>query len=75
MASTESMKSISAGAIPEPFWRVEYDQSHDPDTPALPNLSDSANCQILPTHRSITLSLKYLRFGQVTSGRTAARLL
>lgn len=39
------MKSISADMIPEHFWRIRYDQNHDPNTPTLPSISDSPNCQ------------------------------
>lgn len=39
------MKSISADMIPEQFWRIRYDPNHDPDTPTLPSISDSPNCQ------------------------------
>ena len=39
------MKSISAHMIPEHFWRIRYDQSHDPNAPTLPSISDSPNCQ------------------------------
>jgi hypothetical protein len=39
------MKSISADMIPEYFWRIRYDQNHDPNTPTLPSISDSPNCQ------------------------------
>lgn len=39
------MKSISAGAIPERFWQIRYDPDHDPNTPTLPDLSESPNCQ------------------------------
>ena len=38
-------KSISADMIPEHFWRIRYDQNHDPNTPTLPSISDSPNCQ------------------------------
>lgn len=39
------MKSISAEMIPEHFWRIRYDPNHDPDTPVLPSISESPNCQ------------------------------
>lgn len=39
------MKSISADTIPEHFWQISYDPDHDPDTPTLPDLSESPNCQ------------------------------
>ena len=39
------MKSISAEMIPEHFWRIRYDQNHDPNTPTLPSISESPNCQ------------------------------
>lgn len=39
------MKSIPADEIPERFWQIRYDPHHDPDTPALPDLSESPNCQ------------------------------
>ncbi|MDH2341165.1 NlpC/P60 family protein [Bradyrhizobium sp. SSUT77] len=39
------MKGISADEIPERFWQIRYDPDHDPDTRALPDLSESPNCQ------------------------------
>lgn len=39
------VKSISADMIPEHFWRIRYDQNHDANTPALPSICDSPNCQ------------------------------
>lgn len=39
------MKSISADMIPEHFWRVRYDPNHDPNTPTLPSMFESPNCQ------------------------------
>jgi hypothetical protein len=39
------MKHISADMIPGHFWRIRYDQNHDPNTPALPSISESPNCQ------------------------------
>lgn len=39
------MRSISADMIPKHFWQIRYDQNHDPDTPTLPSISDSPNCQ------------------------------
>ena len=38
-------KSISADMIPEHFWRIRYDPNHDPNTPTLPSIYDSPNCQ------------------------------
>ncbi|SFH96503.1 NlpC/P60 family protein [Bradyrhizobium sp. Gha] len=39
------MKSISSDMIPEHFWGIRYDQNHDPNTPTLPSISESPNCQ------------------------------
>ncbi|SFQ26360.1 hypothetical protein SAMN05216330_12210 [Bradyrhizobium sp. Ghvi] len=39
------MRSISADTIPIRFWQIRYDQNRDPDTPTLPIISDSSNCQ------------------------------
>jgi lipoprotein Spr len=39
------MRSISADMIPKHFWQIRYDQNHDADTPTLPSVSDSPNCQ------------------------------
>lgn len=39
------MKTVSADMIPDHFWRIRYNQEHDPDTPILPSLSESPNCQ------------------------------
>ncbi|MDQ8732021.1 hypothetical protein [Bradyrhizobium sp. LHD-71] len=37
--------NVSAEIIPDHFWRIEYDQSHDRDAPLLPSLAESPNCQ------------------------------
>lgn len=39
------MMSISADEIPERFWQIRSDPNHDPNTPTLPDLSESPNCQ------------------------------
>ncbi|UFW92237.1 C40 family peptidase (plasmid) [Bradyrhizobium barranii] len=39
------MKTVSADMIPDHFWRIRYDQKHDRDSPTLPSLSESPNCQ------------------------------
>lgn len=44
-ASFEMMNRISAGMIPDHFWRVRYDPNHDPDAPTLPSMVESPNCQ------------------------------
>jgi lipoprotein Spr len=36
---------IGREAIPEHFWRVEFDQNHDRDSPSLPDILESPNCQ------------------------------
>ncbi|MGY3545098.1 hypothetical protein ACVWZ4_000591 [Bradyrhizobium sp. USDA 4472] len=39
------MNSISPDMIPKHFWDIRYDQNHDPNTPTLPSISESPNCQ------------------------------
>jgi len=40
-----NMKNLSADMIPDYFWQIRYDQNHDPNTPTLPSLFESPNCQ------------------------------
>jgi len=35
----------TAEAIPPHFWHIAYDRDHDRESPVLPNLSQSPNCQ------------------------------
>jgi murein DD-endopeptidase / murein LD-carboxypeptidase len=44
-ASPARRMIITADMIPEQFWRIAYDQGHDPDSPVLPPLAESPNCQ------------------------------
>jgi hypothetical protein len=44
------MKHISEDMIAEHFWRIRYDQNHDPNTPTLPSISESQNCRNLLKH-------------------------
>ena len=37
--------ALGRDAIPEHFWRIAFDQNHDRDSPILPSLSESPNCQ------------------------------
>jgi len=39
------MDIVTADMIPERFWRIAFDQNHDRDSPVLPGLSESPNCQ------------------------------
>ncbi|MBR0835296.1 hypothetical protein JQ612_19095 [Bradyrhizobium manausense] len=39
------IKSIAADMIPEHFWHLRYDPNHDPNTPTLPSICESPNCQ------------------------------
>ena len=70
---TKMTKSILADTIPEQFWRIRYDQNHDPNTPTLPSISDSPNCQNFAYALLKHFGFKYFHFGQVTYGRTPAR--
>lgn len=35
----------TADVIPAHFWHIEFDQNHDRDSPILPSISRSPNCQ------------------------------
>lgn len=37
--------TLGPEAIPEHFWRIAFDQNHDRDSPILPSLAQSPNCQ------------------------------
>jgi murein DD-endopeptidase / murein LD-carboxypeptidase len=37
------MKHISEDMIAEHFWRIRYDQNHDPNTSTLPSISEGQN--------------------------------
>lgn len=36
---------ITPDMIPDYFWRIEFDRKHDRDSPDLPSIEESANCQ------------------------------
>lgn len=36
---------ITTEMIPDDFWRIEFDRKHDRDSPNLPSVAESANCQ------------------------------
>lgn len=37
--------NYTADMIPDHFWRIAFDQGHDRDSPLLPGLAESPNCQ------------------------------